>query len=218
MSKGKFQKRSAFPKGLAVLLALTLLVGAAVGGTVAWLTSTTNEVTNTFTTSDISITLEETGIDTNGDKSYKMVPGHTHSKNPKVTVAAGSEDCYVFVEVNKSATFDTYMASAIDAEWTLLKDNIYYMIFTADSGNTKGTAYSILGAGSYVVDEENNIKLEWDKDEVVTRHDVTKAMMEAVKDENPTISFKAYAIQYWKDQETPFTLTEAWALAKPANP
>ena len=42
-------------KGLALVLALTLLVVCVVAGTLAWLTAKSDVVTNTFTTSDIKV-------------------------------------------------------------------------------------------------------------------------------------------------------------------
>ena len=47
-------------KGLALVLALTLLVICVVAGTLAWLTAKSDVVTNTFTTSDIKVELKET--------------------------------------------------------------------------------------------------------------------------------------------------------------
>ena len=73
-------------KGLALVLALTLLVVGVVAGTLAWLTAKSDTVTNTFTTSDIKVELKETT-----GTEYKMIPGYTISKNPKATVLAGSE-------------------------------------------------------------------------------------------------------------------------------
>ena len=46
-------------KGLALFLALTLLVVGVVAGTLAWLTAKSDVVTNTFTTSDIKVELKE---------------------------------------------------------------------------------------------------------------------------------------------------------------
>ena len=91
-------------KGLAMVLALVLLAVCAVSGTLAWLTAKSEVVTNTFTTSDIKVELKET----TGQK-YKMIPGYTISKDPKATVLAGSEECYLFVKLDKSTNFDTYL-------------------------------------------------------------------------------------------------------------
>ena len=58
MKRGNHSK-SRFPKALALVLAVVLLVGAAIGGTVAWLTDKTGDVVNTFTVGNIDIELAE---------------------------------------------------------------------------------------------------------------------------------------------------------------
>ena len=70
-------RKSLGRKALVVLSLMMVLAVAAVGGTLAWLTDSTQEVKNTFTTSDIDITLAETT-----GTSYKMVPGFTITKDP----------------------------------------------------------------------------------------------------------------------------------------
>ena len=82
-------------KSLALVLALAMIVVCVVGGTLAWLIATTGSVTNTFTYGDINIKLEETdatvAADGSATKEFKMIPGYTITKDPKVTVLAGSE-------------------------------------------------------------------------------------------------------------------------------
>lgn len=125
-------------KGLALVLALTLLVVGVVAGTLAWLTAKSDVVTNTFTTSDIKVELKETT-----GTEYKMIPGYTISKNPKATVLAGSEECFLFVKLEKSQNFDTFLTYEMAEGWTLVpgETNVYYRkVQTADIG----TAYSVL--------------------------------------------------------------------------
>ena len=82
MSNGKFAKRKGIAtKTMFMILAVVLIVGISVGGTLAWLTDTTTPVTNTFTVGDINITLAESE-----NLNLKMVPGNTITKDPKVTV------------------------------------------------------------------------------------------------------------------------------------
>lgn len=102
----------------AVAVALTLCV--TIGGTLAWLTDTTDEVENTFTVGDVDIKLDEAKVGEDGKEltgkeaervtsnTYKLYPGKEYDKDPKVTVVAedetvegskDSEDCYVFVTV-----------------------------------------------------------------------------------------------------------------------
>ena len=184
-------------KGLALVLALTLLVVCVVAGTLAWLTAKSDVVTNTFTTSDIKVELKET----NGPE-YKMIPGYTISKDPKATVLSGSEECYLFVKLDKSANFDTYLEYVIADGWTKLEgvtDTVYYRkVQTADIG----TAYSVLKG-----------------DQVTVKGEVTKAMMDGLTTETlPKLTVTAYASQLHKNATTEFTAAEAWANVNPTNP
>ena len=88
-------------KILAATLAAVLLVGVGVGGTLAWLTATSETVTNTFTVGDINITLAETT-----EKNFKIVPGGEADKDPTVTVKSGSEKCYVYVSIENSVVLN----------------------------------------------------------------------------------------------------------------
>ena len=91
-------------KGWLSVVALVLVLCCAVGGTLAWLTDTTDPVTNTFTVGDIDIDLTESD-----HLDLKMIPGRTITKDPKVTVKAGSEACWLFVKVQKSANFADFL-------------------------------------------------------------------------------------------------------------
>ena len=92
-------------KILSLTLVVCLLAIAVVGGTLAYFTDTDNEVTNTFTVGNVQIKLDETVVDVYGDattggrveegNAYKLIPGHTYTKDPMVTVEANSEESYV---------------------------------------------------------------------------------------------------------------------------
>lgn len=96
-------------KVLALVLCAALLVAGSVAATLAYLTSTTGVVTNTFTTGNVAITLDEAKVNEYGvadtaaarvkANEYKLIPGHTYVKDPKVHVTEKSEQCYVFVKV-----------------------------------------------------------------------------------------------------------------------
>ena len=90
-----------------------LLVCVTIGATVAYLTST-DKVENTFAVGKVKITLDEAQVDTEGnpapgtdanpnprvkENSYKLMPGHTYTKDPTVTVKAPSEESYVRLKV-----------------------------------------------------------------------------------------------------------------------
>lgn len=196
---------------IALLCAAMMVVGIAAGGTLAWLVAAPDTVTNTFTTSDITIKLDET------TENYQMVPGHTIDKDPTVTVTSDSEDCYLFVKVEESEGFDTYVAYAIASGWTPLEDveGVYYRVI--DDESEKNIPYAVLGAGTYT--DSNEVSYTWDENEVLTKPEVTKDMMAALKTEGrlPTLTFTAYASQYMKNNTTWFTPAEAWANANPTT-
>lgn len=199
MSNGKFAKRKGVAtKTMFMILAVVLIVGISVGGTLAWLTATTGPVTNTFTTSDINITLTETGT-TNNAKSFKMVPGYTINKDPKVTVVTGSEDCYLFVKLEKSSNFDDFMTYDIADGWTKLPgvDGVYYRtVLTAEMG----TGFSVLK-----------------DDQVEVKNTVTKDHMKNLTQTTyPTLKVTAYASQLYKNASEKFTATEAWDIVPKA--
>ena len=70
-------RKSLSRKALVVLSLMMVLAVAAVGGTIAWLTDSTDAVTNTFTVGNINIDLTETK-----NLDLKMVPGNTITKDP----------------------------------------------------------------------------------------------------------------------------------------
>lgn len=95
-------------KALLLTLCAVLLVAASVLGTMAYLTST-DTVTNTFTVGKVEIKLDEAKVTADGipvegaarvtENSYKLMPGNTYTKDPTVTVKAGSEASYVRMKV-----------------------------------------------------------------------------------------------------------------------
>lgn len=187
-------------KSLALVLALAMIVVCVVGGTLAWLIATTGSVTNTFTYGDINIKLEETGTtaaaDGSATKEFKMIPGYTIAKDPKVTVLAGSEKCYLFVKVDKSANFDKFMTYDMAADWIALDgvDGVFYRVVDA---STADQPFYVLA---------NN--------QVTVKDTVTKDNLNALNAEGatqPTLTFTAYACQYMKNSTQWFTAAEAWA-------
>ena len=190
-------------KAMALVLALGLVVVGIVGGTMAWLTASSTEVKNTFTDSDINITLEETTQD------YKMIPGWTIAKDPKVTVAKGSEDCYVFVKIEQSTNYNDYLeAYAVDGAWTQLKtdgDNP-----TAVQGVFYQKVTSVTEAWSDYVLAGND---DFANGYVTVKEEVTKAQMNALtagSSSYPTLTFTAYASQLMKNNTEEFTPYVAW--------
>lgn len=203
-------------KLIAIVTAAVLVICCAVAGTLAWLTSTSDPVVNTFTPSDIDVTLVETKT------NFQMVPGYTIEKDPKVTVKAGSEDCYLFIKVEKSAVLDDYIAYAIAAGWEQLKDEqgvkvegVYYRTVSKVDSTRE---FSILGTGSYP--NAASPEYTWSDNQVLVKPTVTKKMMndlEATNATKPTLTFTAYASQYMRDNTTSFSAIEAWNNVKPTT-
>ncbi|MBR4078123.1 MAG: hypothetical protein IKK17_05920 [Oscillospiraceae bacterium] len=185
-------------KVLAMLLAVLMIVTATVAGTVAWLQVETADVVNTFTDSDINITLEET------TNNYQMVPGSDIAKNPKVTVEAGSEDCWLFVEITKSANYDQYLEEYVIAEgWTKLKDGVYYREAKA------GDEFAVLN-GNKVTVKTSVTKAMMDAIDGVVADDAEAGAAAAEVALRPTLTFKAYAVQ----KANVADVDDAWAIAK----
>lgn len=98
-------------RAIAIVLAAVLLIGAVVGGTIAWLVDTSdNNVVNTFTVGNIDIDLKEStyipasqtlneDVPTTANNNYKFVPGDTLPKDPFVTIEEDSEACWLFVKI-----------------------------------------------------------------------------------------------------------------------
>lgn len=119
------------PKTKALLLSFcaVLLVSAFMVGTLAYLTSTTNAVNNTFTVGSVKISLDEAKVDLDGtpvqgasrvtENNYKLIPGHTYTKDPQVHIETGSEPCYVRMLVTISK-FDA-LSALYDDNWTPTK-------------------------------------------------------------------------------------------------
>lgn len=175
-------------KSLALLLAIAIVVVGAVAGTVAWLTDRTPSVTNTFTTSDINIELKET------KNNFQMIPGWNIEKDPKVTVKTGSEACYLFVKLEKSTNFDTFMTYEMADGWEALPEapGVYYREVAAA---TADTTFEVLKGNQVTVKDE-----------------VTKEQMNGLTaDTYPTLTVTAYASQLYKNNTEKFTAAEAWA-------
>ena len=213
------KRKASRRKTVALVLSIMLLISSMVMGSVAWLTDKTDKVTNVFTTSGIDVEFSETQGTADGANQYKyqMIPGYTIAKNPTVTVSADSEDCYVFVVVEKANSFDNYMHYAIDAQWTLLANDgldnadVYYMVVT----DPAAAGYNILGEGSakYNIpgDTASYVTYSWSDNQVLVKPSVTSDMMTAAETDVPSISFTVYAVQYMKNNTEHFEAAEAWA-------
>lgn len=174
----KFRELSG--KLVVAMLAVTLLIGCAIGGTVAWLTAKTDPVVNTFTYGDINIELNETKPT---NKQAKIIPGVDIAKDPKVTVKANSEACWLFVKVEEAGTFVANKVTySIATGWTQgdgtkIPSDVYYRSVTAFNTDQ---VFSVLSGDKITVSDE-----------------LTKAEINDLNGaaKTPTLTFTAYAVQ-----------------------
>lgn len=173
--------RSAMRRMLFTLALVLVVAVASVGGTIAWLTATTAPVVNTFTYGNININLTETKP---VGKQAKIIPGVDIEKDPKVTVKANSEACWLFVKVEEAGTFVTdkvtyEVDTTANTGWTKLTgvngvDNVWYREVSAVTADTD---FNILKDNKVTVSEN------------LTKDDIKNITT------NPTLTFTAYAVQ-----------------------
>lgn len=168
------RRRGVSTRAFVALLALVLVIGCVAGGTIAWLISTPDPVVNTFTYGDINIELKETT-----GENYKIIPGVNIEKDPKVTVKANSEACWLFVKVEEEGTFVANKVTYSVADgWTKgdgtkIPANVYYRSVDAVTANT-----------DFYVLKDNKVYVSED----LTKDDIKDLT-------GPTLTFTAYAVQ-----------------------
>lgn len=180
------RRRGISTKTLVALLSLVLLLGCSLGGTLAWLSDSTDPVINTFTVGDIKIELTET------PGEYKIVPGVDIAKDPKVTVEANSEACWLFVKIEESANWTDGLTYAVATGWEELGGvpGVYYRQVDAETAKA-GHEYPVL-----------------EGDKVTVSENLTKGELQKLTP-NPTLTFTAYAVQ----QEGVANAAAAWEIA-----
>lgn len=124
-------KKNKILKALGLFGCAVLLVAVSIAGTMAYMTSTA-KVENTFTVGNVTITMDEAKVTPYGVKdgdsrvdenTYKLIPGHTYTKDPTIHVDENSEDCWLFVRVVNGidAIDGTSVSDQLTANgWTLL--------------------------------------------------------------------------------------------------
>ena len=168
-----------------VMLALTMVVGCAVDGTVAWLVSESKSSVSTFTLGDINIKL--TGE--SESQPLKIIPGVGIRRSLKVTVDPNSEACWLFVKVegtnwpdfmeaNGTVRKVSYSVAGEGDDWIALNDHpgVYYREVSAENAKT-GVEYDV-------------------NCNVTVSQMLTKAEVNSIAAETqPQLSFTAYAVQ-----------------------
>ena len=197
-------------KLLVVSLCAIIAIMAIAGSSLAWLKDETKPVVNTFTEGKVDIDLYEHGYDATNNtltnteirdngNTYKMVPGNDLPKDPTVVVKAGSEPCYVFVEVVEHNAVDTFLTYSIDTGvWKVLDatnyPNVYYMEITTVTSDD--TSYNVLAGQKVTVN--NTVEMSH--------------MVALTENTRPQLKFTAYAVQ----KANVANATTAWNIVKPA--
>lgn len=157
---------------ISMIVALSLTATIMVGATLAYLTSKTETITNTFTVGNVNIDLEESDWDPENGKDLE--PGAEVAKNPIVT-NVGKNDAYVAVTVDGMDEMAAAgFSSKVNAGWVLvdaagtpiewdgesLVDGIYvYSVAALAAGEeTPALFESVLFAGSDAYDTTYVIK------------------------------------------------------------
>lgn len=202
MRNGKYaapRKRRGNAKVLVTLLALTLVLGCVVGGTIAWLTDTTGPIANTFTIGDINISLSGDDVfKTNSPNTVSTgtvttyVPGQTITTKPTVTVKAGSEACFLFIHIEeKNNTFGTN------------EKVIQWDLWTPPTGSSSDNWTKVEGHSGYYYRKvgkvgTDNANYEIFKDSaLIVNEDLKKSDIDTMKANGnyPTITITAAAVQ-----------------------
>lgn len=168
-------------KIVSAIAALSLVAALAVGGTLAWLTDSTEEKTNTFTyefgTQDKPISIEIKDEFPDG----KMYPGAELDKNVGVTVKADSMNCYVYLEVQNGFFGTDGVELALDTtNWIAVDDGA-------------GTGTTIYRYKDIVPNASADNELPKLLDKVTFSSDMTHDTLSGL--DNTTIVVQAYAIQ-----------------------
>lgn len=159
-------------KTTVAIIVFGLVLCFTVGGALAWLIDTTPSVTNTFTYGDIEIDLTETS------RPYEMVPGKVLSKDPKITVKADSEPCWLFVQVNESANLGEFIEYEIAGGWEEL-DTVAGVYYRKVDASTGAQTFSVLGGNSYNTSALSG-DWNWSEDEVLVKPEVEKGDLNAL--------------------------------------
>ena len=228
MRTGKFQKitkkkRNNSTKIIPLLLALALLVCCGIGGTVAWLMDSTEAVTNTFTIGDINLTLVESPYNAANNSygnpvqstrenpltnSYPLIPGNSYKKDPKVTVLANSEDCYLFVRMEKIGNPDNYLDFTFNNAGWITYDGEEGVYYREVSKSASDQSWDLLTAAT---DTEGNTYTITVKKNIVKAGTASNGTINMPTAE-PKLVFTAYAVQ-----KANLSLEDAWALVDPTK-
>lgn len=160
-------------KLILTIVALVCTVSIGVAFTVAYFASLSGPVRNTFTVGHVKIALTETS----GDE-YQLIPGTTIHKDPLITVGKESEECWVYVKLERTNNLDSYVTYALEDGWTHLGgfDGVYYRLVEKSAVDK---TYKVLK-----------------NDQMTVKNNITKEKMAEINNSAyPQMKITAYATQ-----------------------
>ena len=207
--RGKFEspnRRKYASKVLVLVLAVLLIVGASVGGTLAWLQAKTENVTNTFTSAELfdtpetDFTVWEHQATENADGTYSLgsekvkantydiLPGVNIPKDPTVDIVKLKENAYLYIKVTGLPLPAGLTASVDSANWTLLDATDYPGVYVYQNG-------TVVTPGSLTVS-------------ILTGNQITVSGDYAGTADGTSLTFEAYMVQATGNGAN---AAEAWA-------
>ena len=205
-NNSKLNKKIIAMLSVFIMLAL-VVIGNSVSGTVAWLVSKPESRVSTFTLGDINITLEASDF---GSQPIKIIPGIDIKKDPKVTVMANSEACWLFVKVEESHWPDfkekngtRKVSYSVNNGWNVLKNTpgVYFREVSAEEAQ-KGIDYTVLAGNESCPSGVIKVSQELTKEEINSISSYGN---------QPSLTFTAYAVQHAGID----TADAAWATVNP---
>lgn len=225
MEKRRNTRRRSSEKVLMILLVAVVLIGCAVGGTIAYFTDKTETVTNTFTVGKLfanpseDFTLWEhkaVDEDASGKKDgvfeltteevdkneYTVLPGVNLPKDPTVDIVDLELNAYLYIKVD--GMLPDGMSYTITSDWEKLQGYAGIWVYKGSEATNK------------VIHADSTAKKTFTV-QILTNNEIVVAPTFAYTDTNPInkLVFTAYAVQApgFNSAE------EAWAatFGKPAN-
>lgn len=167
-----------------------IVLGTITTGTYAWLSGKTKLLNSSFTYGDIKISIN----DSNDSNNYEIMPGTIINKDTSVSVKAKSEDCWLYVKIDKSTNFDEFMTYEVADGWISLEDNdnVYYREVSKMASDQK---YNVI---------KNNV--------INVKSELTRQMIDSISENYPTLTVTAYAVQRDNNIDALNNALDAWQL------
>ena len=158
-------------KILVIAMAVVLVALAAVAGTLAWLHDEETKNVSVSTYGKITLSLTAESLD-----DEILIPNRTYDISPEVTVAEGSEDCFVrvFVTFNNASAILATMGTKVDLDADGENDEVIFAPHTRVAGWVGGpwSCANITNEADWakIYDQANNtLTYEFRYDQIVKK-------------------------------------------------